>query len=215
MSERSTEPARVLTAGTPLREARAAVIACHGRGASAEDILSVAGELDVPGVAYVAPQAPGSAWYPNRFIAPLEANEPHLSRALALVGRLAGMVEEQGIPAERLVLLGFSQGACLALEHAIRSARRYGGLVGWSGGLIGPPGTTWDYGGELEGTPAFLGCDVLDPHIPAERVEETARVLEERGAEVTVRMYRGLGHSVNAEEIEFARRIVRRAGGST
>jgi phospholipase/carboxylesterase len=214
MAER-TVPVPILMTGTPLREARAAVVACHGRGASAEDILSVAGELDVPGVAYVAPQAPGSTWYPNGFMAPIETNEPYLSRALGLVGRLAGMVEEQGIPAERLVLLGFSQGACLALEYAIRSARRYGGLVGWSGGLIGPPGTTWAYGGALEGTPAFLGCDVRDPHIPAERVEETARMLEKRGAEVTARMYRGLGHSVNAEEIEFARQIVRRAGGST
>jgi predicted esterase len=205
----------VLKAGEPLDRARVAVIACHGRGASAEDILSAAGALGVPGVAYLAPQAPGHTWYPNSFLAPIERNQPHLSQALASLGRLVATVEEQGLPAERLVLLGFSQGACLALEFAARNARRYGAVVGLSGGLIGPPGTPRDYDGSLAGTPVFLGCSDRDPHIPRERVQETAQVLEDLGAEVVIRIYRGLGHAVNAEELEFARQILRRAGGIT
>jgi predicted esterase len=203
----------ILTTGERLERARAVVIACHGRGASAEDILGVAGELAVPGVAYIAPEAPGNAWYPRSFLAPLEENESYLSEALNVLGRLVALVEQQGVGADRVVLLGFSQGACLALEFAARNARRYGGLVGWSGGLIGPPGMERAYAGSLDGTPAFLGCDAADPHIPLERVEETARVVEELGAEVEVRIYRGLGHSVNAEELELARRILRRAAG--
>src|SRR6478672_5033938 len=174
----------VLAAGAPLSEARAAMLMVHGRGATAESILMLAGELDQPGFAYVAPQAAGDTWYPYSFLAPIPSNEPWLSSALAAVGDALAMIEEAGIPAERTVLLGFSQGACLALEFAARHARRYGGLVGLSGGLIGPDGTPRDYPGSFEGTPAFLGCSDADPHIPRERVLLTEQVLRGMGAEV-------------------------------
>lgn len=202
--------ARVLTAGAKLEDAHAAVLACHGRGGTAEDILSVAAELNVPGVAYLAPQASGYTWYPNSFVAPIKTNEPYLSSALALLGRLLEQIGTQGPPIERTLLLGFSQGACLVLEFAARNARRYGGVVGWSGGLIGPPGTPREYPGSLDGTPVFLGCSDTDPHIPAERVRETADVLGGLGAEVDLRIYPGLGHTVNAEELECAQAMLQR-----
>jgi predicted esterase len=195
----------VLTAGRPLAEAEAAVILVHGRGASAEDILTLAGELRRPDLAYLAPQAAGHTWYPYSFLAPMERNEPGLSSGLALLGRLVERLAAAGIPAERTVLLGFSQGACLTLEFAARNARRYGGVVGLSGGLIGPPGTPRDYAGTFSGTPIFLGCSDRDPHVPKARVDETAEVLGKLGAAVTERIYPGLGHTVNEDELELVR----------
>jgi predicted esterase len=200
--------ARVLTAGARLEDAQAAVLACHGRGGTAEDILSVASALKVPGVAYLAPQAHGHAWYPNSFLAPIKANEPYLSSALALLGRLLEQIGTQGPPIERTLLLGFSQGACLALEFVARNARRYGGVVGWSGGLIGPPGTPREYSGSLDGTPIFLGSSDTDPHVPVERVRETAEVLGALGADVDLRIYPGMGHTVNSEELERAQSML-------
>ncbi|MHB8588332.1 MAG: alpha/beta hydrolase [Candidatus Dormibacteraceae bacterium] len=197
----------VLEAGERLGKARAAMILVHGRGATAEDIMTVAAELMHPGFAYLAPQAAGNAWYPNPFTAPLEANEPDLSSALEVLETLLAKVEET-IPAQRVVLLGFSQGACLTLEFAARHARRYGGLVGLSGGLIGPHGTPRDYPGDLEGTPAFLGCSDVDPHIRKDRVVEAAEVLERMGAKVTVCLYPGMGHTVSQDEIESVREMV-------
>lgn len=198
----------VLTAGTPLEQARAAVIMVHGRGASAGDILGLADHLNRPDLAYLAPQAAASTWYPNRFIAPLASNEPWLSAALATVGELVARLEAAGIPAERTVLLGFSQGACLALEYAARNARRYGGLVGLSGGLIGPDGTPRDYPGSLAGTPVFLGCSDVDFHIPLERVRESSRVLQGLGGDVTERIYPGMDHTVNEDELSFVRQLL-------
>lgn len=196
-------------AGAAPETATSALVLIHGRGASAESIVPLAEALDVPeDMAVVAPQAPGGAWYPQRFLAPIHENEPHLSRALARVGEIVEGLESSGIAAERIVLAGFSQGACLALEYAVRNARRYGALLGFSGGLIGPPGTTWDFGGSLGKTPAFLGCADADPHIPVVRVEETARVLEACGAEVTARVYRGSWHTIIPDEIEHARALV-------
>jgi predicted esterase len=177
----------------------------HGRGATAESILMLAGELDRPGFAYLAPQAAGDSWYPYSFLAPIASNEPWLSSALRAVGDALAMIEEAGIPAERTILLGFSQGACLALEFAARHARRYGGLVGLSGGLIGPDGTPRNYAGSFEGTPVFLGCSDVDPHIPKERVLLTEEVLRRMGAEVTARLYANMGHTVNRDEIAFVR----------
>jgi phospholipase/carboxylesterase len=197
----------VLRAGEPLGKARAAMILLHGRGASAEDIMTVGAELAQPGFAYLAPQAAGNAWYPNPFTAPLESNEPYLSSALEVVDSLLAIVEET-ISADRVILLGFSQGACLTLEFAARHARRYGGVVGLSGGLIGPDGTPRDYPGGFAGTPVFLGCSDVDPHIKKERVLEAAGVFTRMGAAVTMRLYPGMGHTVNQNEIDSVRGIV-------
>ncbi|MES1245155.1 MAG: dienelactone hydrolase family protein [Acidobacteriota bacterium] len=200
--------ARVLAAGTPLGQAKAAMILVHGRGAPAEDILDLGRELDRPDLAYLAPQAPEHAWYPYSFLAPLEANEPGLSNGLALLGHLVERLEGAGIPPERTVLLGFSQGACLSLEFAARNAKRYGGVIGLSGGLIGPPGTSRDYPGSLAETPVFLGCSDRDPHIPLARVKETSEVLERMGARVTERIYPAMGHTVNEDELKYVRDLL-------
>lgn len=186
------------------------MILVHGRGAGASDImLTVAAEMTSSGVAYLAPEAAGSAWYPYPFTAPLEANEPYLSSALELLSSLLARVEAT-IPDERIVLLGFSQGACLTLEFAARNARKYGGVIGLSGGLIGPDGTPRDYPGDFQRSPVFLGCSDIDPHIRKERVIEARDVFERMGADVTMRLYPGMGHTVNADEIEAVRKIVAR-----
>jgi predicted esterase len=198
----------VARAGAPLDRAAGAVVFLHGRGATAESILGLAAELGRPDLAYLAPQAAGSTWYPYSFLAPLAANEPWLSSALAAVGRTLDLAAGAGHAAERVALAGFSQGACLSLEYAARHARRYGGVATLSGGLIGPDGTPRDYAGSLDSTPVFLGCGVPDPHIPAARVEESARVLEGLGAAVTLRLYPGLGHTVNADELAHVRRLL-------
>jgi len=192
-------------AGAPLESARAAMLMLHGRGARAEDILALAQLFPYPGFAHMAPQAAGNAWYPNRFLVPLEENEPWLSSALALVGNSFAQIIHAGIPAERIILLGFSQGACLALEFAARHAQRYGGLVGLSGALIGPDDTPRDYPGSLVGTPVFLGCSDVDFHVPKERVDQTAEVLKKLGGDVTERLYPNMDHSVNHDEIDFVR----------
>jgi predicted esterase len=215
----------VVAAGRPAGEAAAAVILVHGRGATAESMLDLAAALERPDLAYLAPQAAADtryprSWYPQSFMAPLAANEPGLSSAL---GVLAGLVERlaaAGVPPARTVLLGFSQGACLALELAARQPRRYGGLIGFSGGLIGPPGTPRDGlgpagapgadppEGPLAGTPVFLGCSDRDPHVPKARVDETAEALARLGARVTERIYPGMGHTVVADEIAVARAML-------
>ena len=199
----------VRTSGVSPGEAAAAMVLLHGRGASAESILTLTEELGDPsGFAYAAPQATGHTWYPRSFLAPLEENEPGLSSALEAVGAAVASLEDQGLDAARIILLGFSQGACLALEFAARNARRYGGVVAFSGGLIGPDGTPRDYAGSLEGTPVFLGCSDIDAHIPEARVHESADVLERLGADVTQRIYPGMGHTVNRDEIAWANALM-------
>jgi predicted esterase len=195
----------VLLAGRPLGEAKAAMILLHGRGATAQSILLLAAELAHPDFVYLAPQAADNQWYPNRFMTPLAGNEPYLSAALAVVDGLVAHLGQAGIPPEKIVLAGFSQGACLALEYAGRHARRYGGVVGFSGGLIGPPGTVWDFSGSLSGTPVFLGCSDVDFHIPAARVEESAEVLRRLGGNVTLRLYPGMDHTIVEDELAFVR----------
>ena len=195
----------VRMAGVPLDEAQAAMLLVHGRGASAEDILTLAKEFDQPGFAYLAPQAAGNTWYPNRFLVPLAQNEPWLSSALSFVGDVLDQIVNAGIPPERIILLGFSQGACLTLEYSARNARRYGGIVGLSGALIGPDDTPRDYKGSLERTPVFLGCSDVDFHVPKERVDQSAEVLQRLGGNVTKRLYPNMDHSVNQDEIDFVR----------
>lgn|GEM_PF-1157685 len=172
-----TESVRIATAGAPLDRAKAVVILVHGRGAPAESMLSLAEILAQPDVAYVAPQAPGGTWYPYSFLAPIPQNEPYLSRSLSTLSTLVGGLTGRGFASERIALIGFSQGGCLALEFAARNAKRYGAVVGLSAGLIGPENTPRDYAGSLSGTPVFLGCSNIDGHIPLERVHESTRVL--------------------------------------
>jgi phospholipase/carboxylesterase len=201
---------RILTAGAPLDSARAAMILVHGRGATAEDILELRNEWRAPGVAFLAPQAADFTWYPHTFLAPLPQNEPHLSSALALLAALVEEVGGRGIPPERVILLGFSQGGCLALEFCGRNARRWGGVVGLSGGLIGPPGREWKFEESLDSAPVFIGCSDRDPHIPATRVQESAAELKRIGGEVESRLYPGLGHTVNRDELAFVQGLVDR-----
>ena len=198
----------VLTAGAPLEQAQAAVILVHGRGATAPDILGLAPLLAVPDVALLAPQAASNTWYPYSFLMPLAQNEPWLTSALAALASLVARVEQAGMPAEQIVIGGFSQGACLAAEFIARHARRYGGLLAFSGGLIGPPGTPREYAGSLGGTPVFLGCSDVDPHIPLARVHETAGVLAALGGDVVTRIYPGMDHTIVEDEIEHARTLV-------
>ncbi len=188
--------------GPSPEDADAAMVLLHGRGGSPEDMLALAREWRAPGMALVAPMAARRTWYPYSFMAPTGENEPHLSSALRRVASLVDELGEAGLGPERVILVGFSQGACLASEFVQRNPRRYGGLAALSGGLIGPEGTTWDTADSLEGTPVFLGCSDRDPHIPRERVDESAEVLESMGAEVELRIYEGLGHTVNRDEIE-------------
>ena len=198
---------RIVEAGEPLASARAAMILLHGRGATAEDIVTIAVEVQLPGWAYLAPQAAGNAWYPNPFTAPLESNEPSLSAALDTVSRVFEQVH-RSIPAQRVVLVGFSQGGCLCLEWSARNAQRFGGVVGLSAGLIGPDGTPRPYPGGFDGTPAFLGCSDVDPYIQKYRVEEAAEVYRRMGADVTLRLYPGLAHLVSPDEIAEIRKLV-------
>jgi predicted esterase len=198
---------RVLQAGESLASARAAMILLHGRGATAGDIMTIASEVQRPGFAYLAPQAANNAWYPNPFTAPIESNEPYLSSALDMLAGLLNRVLET-VPAERVVLLGFSQGACLTLEFAARNARRYGAVVGLSGGLIGPDGTPRDYPGQFDATPVFLGCSDVDPHIPKQRVLDTAEVFKAMGATVSVRLYPGMPHTVSEDELTVVRMLL-------
>lgn len=198
----------LLSRGAPLQEATSAMIMVHGRGASARDILSLSHEFDTPGMAFLAPQAAQNTWYPYSFLAPIGQNEPYLSSALANLSNILAKLEEAGISPQKTVLLGFSQGACLATEFAARNPRQYGAVVGLSGGLIGPPGTPRDYDGSLRGVSVFLGCSDVDPHIPVERVHETEQALAKMGANVTKRLYAGMGHLVNEDEIAHVQALL-------
>jgi predicted esterase len=198
----------VLTAGVPLSTASRAAVMVHGRGASAAGILRLGAALDVEDAAFLAPQAAGNTWYPHSFMSPLEWNEPGIASAMGAITRVVEQVNAAGIPTERILLLGFSQGACLVTEYAARHATRYLGIAGLSGGLIGPDGTPRDYPGSLEGTPVFLGCSDVDGHIPASRVRETADVLQALGGEVTMRLYPGMGHDINGDELTAVRDIL-------
>lgn len=201
----------VLRGGTPITNARAAMILLHGRGAAAEDIYQLGEEVaaDLSGVALLAPQAAGHAWYPQRFLAPLAQNEPYLSSALGVVGRLIVELNQAGLGTANIVLAGFSQGACLSLEFAARHAQRYGAVVGLSGAVIGPPGSARDLEGSLAGTPVYLGCSDRDAHIPVGSVEETAGVMERLGGKVTKHIFPGMGHTVNATEVLAVRDLMR------
>jgi predicted esterase len=202
---------RVERAGVPLERARAAMVMIHGRGAAPANILSLVPAIGVDDVAYLAPEAVGGQWYPYGFMSPIPQNEPGITSGMRAISRVLATVLDANIPLERTFVLGFSQGACLASEFVARHAVRYGGLVALSGGLIGPDGTPRDYAGSLEGVPVFMGCSDVDGHIPASRVRETADVLKRLGANVDMRLYPGMGHLVNEEEIEAVSRMLEAA----
>lgn len=193
----------ILTRGEPIEQAQAAMIMVHGRGGTAEDILDLTTVLTQPGFTFLAPQAAGNTWYPNSFLMPIASNEPGLSSGLSVIQGLLAYLAEQHIPAERTILLGFSQGACLSLEFSARNAQRYGGIACLSGGLIGPDGTPREYPASLAGTPTFLGCSDIDPHVPKERVVESAAVLRRLGGDVSMQLYPGMGHLVSLEEVDI------------
>lgn len=199
----------VVSAGVPVERARGVVILAHGRNAGPENILDLVPRLNVPDLAYLAPAAPNRTWYPYSFMAAREHNEPHLSSALARFEEAVVDLLARGVEARRIYLAGFSQGACLASEFAVRHPRRYGGVIAFTGGLIGSPGTTWDdVEGSFDAMPAFFGSSDVDAHVPADRVKQTADLYARMGAAVTIRIYPSMGHLVNDDEIQVARQML-------
>ncbi len=201
----------VVRRGCAPETARVFAIMVHGRARDTGDILSIADRLDLPEIAYLAPAACENSWYPNRFMERLELNQPHLDQALERVGTLVEELTAMGIDTRRIVLIGFSQGACVVSEYAVRNARRYGGIIAFTGGVIGPPGTHWDYPGRFDGTPILLGTSAVDEWVPVARVQETADLMRRMGAEVEEVVYQGMEHFVNDDEIARARNLIRRA----
>lgn len=198
----------LVTAGASLDVAEAAVVLVHGRGATAQSIIQMADAFHQQGVAYVAPQAARNTWYPNPFTAPAESNEPGRSSGLQAIDDAVARADDAGVPTERVMVLGFSQGACLASEYVAQNPRRYGGLAVLSGGLIGETVSPDDYEGDLEKTPVFFGCSDVDPHIAAERVRASATIFEQLNGDVTTRLYEGMGHGINEDEVEYVSEMV-------
>jgi len=198
----------IRTAGASPEDADAAVVLVHGRGARADGMLQFAREFGRDGLYYVAPQAQRGTWYPNRFLAPIERNQPHLDSALDRLGRAVEEAQSGGLPTDKVILVGFSQGACLVSEFVARDPKRYGGLVLLSGGLIGEEGTEFDHAGDVDGMPFFVGVSDDDPHIPMSRAEETAAVFERLNADVRFDRYEGRGHGIFEEEIEYLEGLV-------
>jgi predicted esterase len=201
-------PQPVLAAGPAPKDAPATLVLVHGRGGSAEDMLSLCPELGVDALAAVAPQAAGHTWYPNSFLSPLASNQPYLDSALRKLSSVVDDLIGRGISPERIALLGFSQGACLTSEFVARNPRRYGAVMVLTGGLIGPPGTPRDYPGSLDATPVFLGCGDPDPHIPFGRVLETESVFQRMGAATEVRRYPGRPHTISRDELDACRALL-------
>ena len=199
---------RPLLGGAALANAKTAIILVHGRGGDAENMMDLGLAVADDDIALVALRAANNTWYPERFMSPLAQNEPWLSSALQAVSDAVDSIIAAGVKREYIVLMGFSQGACLSLEFAARNARRYGAVVGLSGGLIGPDDTPRDYAGSLAGTPVFLGCSDRDPHIPVQRVNESATILSALGGEVDTRIYGGMGHVIIDDEINAVRALV-------
>jgi predicted esterase len=205
---------KIYTTGKPLAEAQAAMILIHGRGATAPSILELADVLHHPDMAYLAPQAANNTWYPYSFLSPIAQNEPGISSGLQVIGDLIAQIEEAGIPRQKIIVAGFSQGACLASEYIARNPARYGGLLAFSGGIIGPPGMNRsDSDGrhdsrDLQQTPVFIGCSDIDPHIPLQRVEETAALFTSLNAQVNLQIYPNMAHTIIQDEIDEAMKII-------
>lgn len=200
---------KIASAGVSSEEANAAMIMIHGRGASADSILDLRHEFDIAkNLAFRAPQANGHTWYPYSFLAPTQQNEPGLSSGLQQIFNIVEELESNSIPKEQIYLLGFSQGACLASEFVARHPAKYAGLIALSGGLIGDKIQPENYSGDLKGTPVFMGCSDIDPHIPKERVDESETVFNNLGAKVTKKIYPGMGHTVNNDELEHIKNLI-------
>lgn len=197
-----------IAAGAALTANNKVLIMVHGRGGSAEDILSLSAYLEVQGFSLLAPQATNHTWYPYSFLMPPVQNEPWLSSALALLKDLVDELMQQGIPTNNIYFLGFSQGACLALEFVARNAARYGGVVAFTGGLIGDTLNLENYTGNFQQTPIFIGTSNPDPHVPVERVQATAEILNNMGAQVTTKLYAGMAHTISQEELDLANKLV-------
>ena len=206
MKPHAGEP--LVAAGAPLGKSPAVMIMVHGRNAAPRNILDLVPLFERPDFTYLAPAAAGNTWYPFSFMVEKAKNEPGLSSGLWVLEHLVDEVVSRGIRKDRVVLLGFSQGACLTSEFAVRHADRYGGVILYSGGLIGPPGTMWEYLGSFNGTPVFLGCSDVDAHVPKARVDESAAVFTRMGASVTERTYPEMSHLVNEDEIAFTRALM-------
>jgi phospholipase/carboxylesterase len=198
----------IVTAGKELSVTSKVLILLHGRGGSAEDILSLSSHLDVKDYSLIAPQATNNTWYPFSFIAPPSQNEPWLSSALDLLKELTDDLLNKGISSENIYFAGFSQGACLTLEFAARNAKKWGGVVAFTGGLIGDRIYGENYKGDFEGTPVFIGTGNPDPHVPVERVYATTNILKNMNASVTEKVYNNMGHTINQDEIDNANKLV-------
>jgi phospholipase/carboxylesterase len=197
----------IIYAGNKIN-ARKALIMLHGRGGSAEDILSLAGDLQVKDYLLAAPQATNNSWYPNSFLAPPADNEPWLSSALDLVDKIVYGIVKQGIEKVNIYFLGFSQGACLCLEYVTRHAAGYGGIVAFTGGLIGDKINTDNYKGNFDDTPVFIGTSNPDFHVPVERVHATGKILRNMGADLTEKIYDNMGHTINSDEIKQVNTLI-------
>jgi predicted esterase len=199
---------KTYTSGKPLTEAKAAMILIHGRGASAPSILDLATPLHRPDMAYLAPQAANSTWYPYSFLSPIPQNEPGITSGLQVIAALLAQIEEAGIPQNKIILAGFSQGACLSSEYVARNPGRYGGLLAFSGGVIGPLDMKRTDSGDLDQTPVFIGCSDIDPHIPLRRVDETADIFNNLNGRVNKQIYPGMAHTIIQDEIDQAMKVI-------
>lgn len=184
------------------------LIMIHGRGASAEDILSLSNHLSVADYTLIAPQAPGHTWYPFSFISPQSQNEPHLSNSLSVISEIVNSANSKGISDSDIYFLGFSQGACLTLEYVTRNAKKWGGVIAFTGGLIGDTLSLKNYKGNFEGTRFYIGSSNPDPHVPVARVRESEKVLQSMNAKVKMEIFDNMGHTINEEEIENANKIL-------
>jgi len=193
----------VLVKGKKLGEAERVLVMLHGRGANAEDILSLANYLNISEYTLLAPQATGNSWYPNSFLAPPHMNEPWLSSAIDILDDITDDINENGIDDNNIFYLGFSQGACLTLEYVTRNAKKYGGVVAFTGGLIGDKIYEQNYSGDFESTPVFIGTSDPDPHVPVQRVIDSTKILKTMNALVTEKIYKNMGHTINEDEIDM------------
>jgi phospholipase/carboxylesterase len=203
-----THQKQIITAGTPLDKAKGALVMLHGRGGTADNIISLAGEFNIEDMAIVAPQASNHSWYPYSFMVPVAQNQPALDSALQIIGELVDDLIAKGIPAEHIYFAGFSQGACLTLEYVARNAKRFGGVIAFTGGLIGKELATENYKGDFNNTPMLITTGDPDPHVPLSRVEESAAILKNLNADVTVKVYKGRPHTITGDEIELANQLI-------